>query len=474
HPFWMRYTTGADLEGRLKAMKVDLVADTGAFASYGLAVAMRAAVHAAGPYFVPNVHIDCRLAYTHNPWTGAMRGFGVPQVAFGHEGQMDALADRLGLDPLEIRLLNALRPGMATATGHVLKSSVGLTLCLEKIRPFYNKWNKEIRGAGGGGRGVGVGAMFYGIGNTGVPNPSTAQIEWTPEGRIILYTGAADIGQGSDTVLRQLAAARLGVADERLELVRADTDRTTNAGATSASRQTYISGNAVLSAAAALEDMLMAQAEEIMEANRSDLEMRAGEIRIKGSPASKITVEQVADRLVARGVPPKAGGEFDPVTVRLDPDTGQGVPYATYAFAAQAALVEVDSCSGEVVVKQVAAAHDVGRAINRKSVEGQICGGVLMGQGMALMEEYVPGGNENFDSYHIPTIMDMPEIEPIIVEAPEETGPYGAKGVGEPSLIPTAPAIAGAVGRAVGRPMRNLPLNLESVMEALTGENHEN
>jgi CO/xanthine dehydrogenase Mo-binding subunit len=201
HPFRMKYLTGADRDGRLTAMKIDLLGDTGAFASYGPAVATRAAVHASGPYFVPNVLIDCRLAYTNNPWTGAMRGFGVPQVALAHEGQMDALADRLGLDRLEVRIINALRPGQATATGQALTQSVGLVTCLERIKPVYQAWLSEVR-YGPGRRGVGIGSMYYGIGNTGVRNPSSAHVEWTPDRQIILYTGAAEIGQGSDTVLR--------------------------------------------------------------------------------------------------------------------------------------------------------------------------------------------------------------------------------------------------------------------------------
>jgi CO/xanthine dehydrogenase Mo-binding subunit len=470
HPFFMKYKTGADSGGKLTAMKVELVADTGAYASYGLAVAMRAAVHATGPYYVPNVHIDCKLAYTNNPWAGAMRGFGVPQVAVGHEGEIDAMADLIGMDRLEFRLLNALKPGQETATGQVLTHSVGIVQCLEKIRPHYDAWKAEMSRSQCVGHGMGLGAMYYGIGNTGVSNPSTAQVEWTPQGRVILYTGAADIGQGSDTVLRQLAAERLKVDLSRIDLVRGDTDRTTNAGATSASRQTYISGNAVVNAAAALEESILKQAEDLMEIGRRDLEMIDGEIRAKGAPSRTISVEEVVKSMVEKGIPTKQDGDFDPVTKTLDPETGQGVPYGTYAFAAQVARVEVDSCTGEVIVRNVAAAHDVGKAVHAQGVKGQICGGVVMGLGMALMEEFVPGKNENFENYHIPTMMDAPEIEPIIVEDPEETGPYGAKGVGEPALIPTAPAIASAVGQALGRPMRHLPISLERVMGAITGD----
>ncbi len=468
HPFVMRYTTGADERGRITAVKADLLADTGAYASYGLAVTMRAAVHATGPYLVPNLEVTCRMAYTHTQFCGAMRGFGVPQVALAHEGQVDALARRLSLDPLEIRLVNALGPGQATATGQVLGSSVGLRACLEKIGPIYREWQKRPPAQGRWRSGLGLGTMFYGIGNTGVSNPAGAALEWRPDGRLILYTGAAEIGQGSDTILTQLAAQRLGVDPGLIDLCRGDTDRTTSAGATSASRQTYISGNAVLNAAENLETLVLDAAAEMLDAPRQDLRL-AGDL-VTGAPGGEVPVRQVVRRLSRDRGPVKASGRFDPDFTALDPDTGQGRPYATYAFGAQCARVRVDTDSGMVQVREVAAAHDVGRAVNRRAVLGQITGGVVMGLGMALMEEYEPGAGDNLHSYHMPTAADAPRITPMIVQEPEDSGPYGAKGVGEPALIPTAPAVAAAVGDALGRPMRHLPINLERVMAALTPE----
>jgi CO/xanthine dehydrogenase Mo-binding subunit len=466
HPFVMRYTTGADQRGRLTAVKAEILADTGAFASYGLAVTIRAAVHAAGPYQVPNLAVDCKAAYTHNSWNGAMRGFGVPQVALAHEGQMDQIARRLEMDPLELRLANALRAGQATATGQVLKGGVGLVQCLERLRPIYREWKARSGRGPDGPRGVGLGAMFYGIGNTGVSNPSSAQIEWRPDGVVVLYTGAAEIGQGSDTALVQLAAQRLGLEPEEITLCRGDTGLTTSAGATSASRQTYISGNAVLAAADALEAELIAGARRMWNARHQEVEL-AGR-SLAASDGRSAPVEEVVRFLGRRGSGLKAEGRFDPNFSALDKATGQGRPYAAYAFAAQCARVEVDEATGQVAVREVAAAHDVGRAVNPRAVMGQICGGVAMGVGMALMEEYQPGQG-NLHQYHIPTAADAPAITPLIVEEPEASGPYGAKGVGEPALIPTAPAVAGAVGQALGRPMRSLPLSLERVMAALTG-----
>ncbi len=465
HPFRMHLVTGADRRGRITALKAELLADTGAFASYGLAVISRAAVHVTGPYRVPHLLVRARMAYTHNPVCGAMRGFGVPQAALAHEGQMDALARALDLDPLEIRLRNALRPGDATGTGQVLTRSVGITACLERLRPIYHAWRRRLGQREDERQGLGLGAMFYGIGNTGMSNPSTAQIEWRPDGRLILYTGAAEIGQGSDTVLRQLAAARLGLDPELIDLCRGDTDRTTNAGATSASRQTYISGNAVVEAAANLETLLAEAAGEMLGLPGAPFRL-AGE-HLQDPQGHAVAVREVVRHLHRQGRPCKAAGRFDPPTTALDPETGQGSPYATYAFAAQCAWVGVDTASGMVRVRRVAAAHDVGRAVNRRAVQGQICGGVAMGLGMALMEEFTPGRTQNLHQYHIPTAADAPRVTPLMVEAAEQTGPFGAKGVGEPALIPTAPAVAAAVGQAVGRPMRRLPLSLERVMAAL-------
>ncbi|MCB2192084.1 MAG: molybdopterin-dependent oxidoreductase, partial [Deltaproteobacteria bacterium] len=407
-----------------------------------------------------------RMAYTNNTFNGAMRGFGCPQVALAHEAQIDAIAAELGLDPFDLRKQNALRQGDHTCTGQLLRAGVGLSECLERIEPIYRKWQSELKHTDEYREGVGVGAMFYGIGNTGASNPSTAQVEWMPGGRVTLYTGAADIGQGSDTVLKQIAASRLGLPIESIDLCRGDTDRTTNAGATSASRQTYISGNAVMGAAANLEMQLLQGARDMLKERHLEVELRDG--LLKTADGREIEPAKVVRHLAKSGVRAMGDGRFDPNFTALDPETGQGRPYAAYAYAAQCARVRVDTASAMVKVTDVAAAHDVGRAVNPRAVQGQICGGVVMGVGMALMEEYVQGRTDNLQSYHIPTAADAPNITPLIVEEPEPTGPYGAKGVGEPALIPTAPAIAGAVSQALGRPMRHLPISLERVMEALT------
>ena len=475
HPLEMKIKTGADRNGRLLAMQAVITCDTGAYASYGIPVASRSAVHATGPYEVENVDVETHCVYTNNPFSGAMRGFGTPQMAIAHESQMDLLARELGIDPLEMRRINALKEGSLTATGQKLTASVGIGECLDAIQPHYEQARSQWLNEPGRShikRGMGIGCMWYGIGNTGVQNPSTARITMDMNGRITLFTGCAELGQGSTTVLAQIAAETLGLAPEDIRMVVADTKCTTNAGATSASRQTYISGNAVKDAAEKLADVLLTEAVNKLKVPKTALRLDAGTICGTNDPDNKVDFEWLAQRLHQKGLPLTWNGFFDPETVPLDPDTGQGVPYATYAFACQLALVHVDTLTGEVQVEKIVAAHDVGKAIHPENVIGQICGGAAMGMGFALMEAFVPGQTLSFKDYLIPTCGDMPQIIPIIVESPEPTGPFGAKGVGEPALIPTAPAIVNALANALGKRIYQLPANLERVLETSIKAGH--
>ena len=468
HPLKMTLKTGVDRAGKLLAVKARIVCDTGAYASYGLAVASRAPVHATGPYEVAHFEADCLCVYTNNPFGGAMRGFGVPQIAFAHESQMDAIAEALSMDPLEIRRINCLKVGSGTGTGQKLKASVGIGDCLDAVETQYQWAVNSWRSAGTDPfkrRGVGIGAMFYGIGNTGVKNPSTAQIRLDEDGIITLFTGCADIGQGSTTVLAQIASEELHVPVDAVRVIAADTKFTTNAGATSASRQTYISGNAVREAAGNLRELLLAQGAGLLKIPAGEVLLDSGFVR-DGGGGKKAAFSEIAREAKKNGASLHFEGGFDPETVPLDSETGQGVPYATFAFACHVALVEADVATGEVRVEKIIAAHDVGKALHPESVRGQILGGVAMGVGFALMEEYMPGETESMKDYHIPTSADMPEVETIIVECPEPTGPFGAKGVGEPALIPTAPAIVNALSDALGERILSLPANLERVLEA--------
>ena len=469
HPLAMIMKTGADSNGKLLAMKARIICDTGAYASYGIAVASRSAVHATGPYEVENVDIEALCVYTNKPFSGAMRGFGAPQMAFAHESQMDLLAKELNMDPLEIRRVNMFKQGSETATGQKLTESVGILECLDAIQPHYEEAMKNWRTAESSPfkrKGVGIGAMCYGIGNTGMRNPSTARVEMDPAGSVTLYTGCADIGQGSTTVLAQIVAETLGLETDAIQLVVGDTKYTTNAGATSASRQTYISGNAVKEAAEKLRELLMTGAVDVLKVGKASLMLDSGFVADSNDNAKRVSFSKLATRAYKKGLPFVCQGYFDPETVPLDPETGQGVPYSTYAFACHLAFVTVDTMTGEVSVEKIVAAHDVGKAIYPEGVIGQICGGVAMGVGFALMEDYMHGQTESMKDYFIPTCKDMPEVIPIIVESREPTGPFGAKGVGEPALIPTAPAILNALNDALGERIYSLPANLERVLEA--------
>ncbi|PLX41951.1 MAG: aldehyde oxidase [Deltaproteobacteria bacterium] len=463
HSFTMKYRTAADAEGNLLAVDAELIADTGAYASYGVAVAMRAAVHAAGPYMVPNSRVYSRAVYTNHVFSGAMRGFGVPQVALAHESQMEKIAAKLGIDPIELRLKNALKPGDKTITGQVLGDSVGIRECLEKIKAVRDGWGAAADDPDCF-RGIGVGAMLYGIGNTGVSNPSTAQIRVNEAGGVTLYTGCADIGQGSDHALLAICAETLGLSREDIALVRADTKLTTNAGATSASRQTYISGNAVKDAS----EKFMAKAiEETAKITGKDIaDLCFTGTGVKGAER-EVTLTEIAESLKEQGNELIGEGYFDPETVPLDHHTGQGKPYSTYGFAAQLTRVHVDKATAEVKVEKLFAVHDIGKAIYPQGVIGQISGGSAMGVGLALMEEFDHASDKNFDTYLIPTVLDVPDVEASFIEHAEPTGPYGAKGVGEPALIPTAPAIVNAISDAVGVRITSLPANLERVHRAL-------
>lgn len=460
HPARIAARFGCDADGKLRACDVRATFDTGAYASWGPTVANRVPVHAMGPYAIPNVRTWGEAFFSNGPPAGAFRGFGVPQAAIAHEAMMDELADSLGIDRLEFRHRNALRAGDATATGQVLSHSAGLAQCLEALRPHWRRAQGEIAAFNAKGgvrrRGVGIGCMWYGIGNTSMSNPSRIRIGLSPEGTLTLYNGAVDIGQGSNTIMTQIAADALGLPVGQFALVSGDTDRTADAGKTSASRQTFVSGRAAEGAGRDLRQRILRLANAGPDAV---LSLDGAALTVRGGAEVRLIDLASTGALVGEGT-------FDPPTTPLDAN-GQGIPYATYAFAAQMAVVEVDTELGTIDVLRIVAAHDVGRAINPTLVEGQIEGGIAQGLGLALMEEYLPGRTENLHDYLIPTIGDVPEIECLLVEDREPLGPSGAKGVGEPGLVPTAPAILGAVHHATGVRARRVPLLPHRLREAI-------
>lgn len=325
-------------------------------------------------------------------------------------------------------------------------------------------------------RGIGIGCMYFGMGNTAKPNPSSAFVEVSDDGSAIVLCGAADIGQGAQTVLSQIAAEELGVLLDSITIFTADTGITPESGVTSASRQTYVSGNAVRLAAKNAKKMLIEEAAEMLNVNSHRLDTKEGKVYLLDHEDFSVSIADVVLSCRAKGKVPVGTGYFNPGTVELDEETGRGVPYATYSYGTQIAEVEVDTETGEVNVLKITAAHDLGKAINPQSVEGQLEGACSMGLGYSLMEEIVTKEgiiqNPTFHEYLIPTALDMPEFIPIIVEDPEPTGPFGAKGTGEPATVPVAAAILNAVADAVGARVKELPNTAERVLQYL--KEHEN
>ena len=481
HPSQMRARAACDASGRLTAFDFHGDFNTGAYSSWGPTVANRVPIHASGPYRIDQVRALTRAVLTHDSIAGAFRGFGVPQSTLLGERLLDELAERLGIDALEFRYRNALVAGDTTPTGQVLAASVGLCACLDALRPAWSaaKDGAAAFNAGAGAkalrRGAGIACMWYGIGNTVIANPSTMRgsLRLDADGRahLFLYNGAQEIGQGTATVMPQMFADAVGLELACVEQVMGDTDLTADAGKSSASRQTFVSGNAAKAAGLDLRRRLLELVGLAQAADRDVQLQLEGHLLAAVHQGKRHAIDLRELRANARGDLASGSGSFSPPTVPLDAD-GQGVPYATYGFAAQIAEVEVDLDLGTVRLLHIHAAHDVGRAINPTQVEGQIHGGIAQGIGMALMEEYVNGKTDNLHDYLIPTIGDVPPITVHLIEDPEPLGPWGAKGVGEPALVATAPAILAAIHAATGVRMGAVPVTPFRLRAALLAAEH--
>ena len=466
HPAKMKASASCDKDGSLTSLSFEGDFNTGAYASWGPTVADRVPIHCSGPYFVPNILAKTRALLTNGPPSGAFRGFGVPQSAIAHEALMDSLAEQTGIDSLEFRLKNALRKGQKTGSGQLLENSVGQAECLEALQSRWQEWRKASEEFNNHSeiikRGVGIGCCWYGCGNTSMSNPSTMRVGINSEGTITLYNGAMDIGQGANTIMIQICAEALGLPASSFQFIMGDTDLTADAGKTSASRQAFVSGRASQLAGEHLRTQIIHLAEAEEDANLR-LDGRTLWVQDKNGEHSILLSDLLprtnGDVLVGEGT-------FDPPTTKLD-ENGQGSPYATYGFGAHIAEVEVDLKLGTTRVLRLAAAHDVGKTVNPTQVEGQIQGGVAQGLGMALMEEYVQGVTENLHDYLIPTVGDMPDIEILLIEDPEPLGPFGAKGIGEHALIPTAPAILGGIRQATGVSIHRIPATPDRVLQAI-------
>ena len=464
HPAEMWGKIGCDAAGKIIGLEFEGRFNTGAYSSWGPTVANRVPVHVSGPYRTPHVTARARAVHTNGPVSGAFRGFGVPQAALWQETLFDRLADKAGIDRLEFRILNALQDGDASATGQVLQA-VGIGECLTALRPHWLRAMATPRRQGHLHYGVGVASCWYGCGNTALPNPSTIRIALSPKGDVVLHQGATDIGQGSNTVITQIAAQALGLPVAAFRLIGPDTHLTPDAGKTSASRQTFVSGRAAKAAAEGLRAMILRLANA---GDGAQIALQNATLTVRDNGRAQ-DIDLISLPPDALGYALTSEATYDPPTSALDAN-GQGKPYALYGYGAQMVELAVDTSLGTVQLLKITAAHDVGRAINPMLAEGQIEGGIAQGIGLALMEEYLPGRTENLHDYLIPTIGDVPPIESLLIEVPDPEGPFGAKGLGEHVLIPTAPAILNAIRHATGAEVTQVPALPHRVLAAIGGK----
>ena len=475
HPTSYRARTGAMADGTIVAREVEAVFDAGAYADESPAVMCFGVFAARGPYNIANVRLGGSAVYTNKLRSGSFRGFGGPQAAFVGESQLDELAAVLGIDPVGLRIKNAMRAGDRYIGGQIV-ASCGFVECLEAVR---DKAEAATAAAAppppGRRRAVGYGSSLQICGS----HSTAAQLHLRPDGTVALSTGVVDIGQGSDTALAQICAGALKLPAASVTFASPDTDTSPYNWKTSASRVTYTAGRAVVGAAEEMTQKLFVHAAEMMECAPEDLELRpGGAVGIKGVAAREVSFADISGRAHFRAGGPIMGSyalmydgdKVDPKRALLDGFVFDN--FGIYVFGAHAVEIELDQATGRIEVTRAWCAHDVGRAINPAAVEGQIQGGFVQGLGYALYEEMVWDGgrlaNPSLMDYRIPGAADAPsQIEPIIVEDPEPTGPFGAKGIGEPGLVPVAPAIANALHAAAGVRVRALPLTPERVLAAL-------
>ncbi len=476
HATIIKIKTGAKKDGRLTAVRAEIYGDSGAYASLGDKVMTRAATHAAGPYDVPNVKIDCYAMYTNNPPAGAFRGFGVTQSAFAVESNMDILAHELGMDPFELRRKNALQVGSTTSTGQLVRESAGLVKCIELVEKQVQNSKFEIQNSKSNAVsawGIATAYKNTGLGG-GAPDRSGAEVEVFADGTAEVRSSAAEIGQGLPNVVAQITAEELGLPFERVRVLLSDTDLTPDGGPTTGSRQTFVTGNAARHAAKGLREILSKAASERLDAPPEKLVFRDGWVGVDGHangalPEKRFPFEEVVKWAMEEGRATRYRYHYVAPATR---DLGQGGDmHFAFSYAAQAALVEVDLDTGRVHVRKVITATDVGKAINPLALQGQIEGGIVMCIGNALTEEFITEQGrvwtDRLAKYKMPSIMETPEIVSFVVEDAASEGPYGAKGVGEISSIPTTPAITSAIHNAVGVRVLSLPVDQDKLLRAM-------
>ncbi|HUL44521.1 MAG TPA: xanthine dehydrogenase family protein molybdopterin-binding subunit [Bacteroidota bacterium] len=473
HPYVMYYRWGARNDGSITAMEIRCIADGGAYASMSQFVTWRSVVQATGPYSCENVKTDVYAVYTNNNYTGAMRGFGSPQVNFAIESMMDELAEKVGKDPLSIRLQNGFEDGAVTATGQTLSHRVSLKEVLTKAAAeakFLEKW-KKYRGSKDSPmkRGIGLACSYRGValGAEGTDAAGTI-VSVQTDGSVIVSSGITDMGQGAQTQMSQIAAEVLGISMDRIQFLNTNTSRVPDSGPTVASRGTIMGGSAAKKAAEVVRQAFLDVASVMTGISAGNLDLEQNYLVDSRSHLRLASFSELAAECFKQGKPMYGFGWYKSPRTSWDEKNGSGEAYFTFVYGANIAEVEVDTGTGRVNVLEVVAAHDLGKAINRSTVLGQIYGGVAMGLGYGLLEEFdfenaVPK-QLNFDEYLIPTSMDVPHVTPIIVENEDAAGPFGAKSIGEPANEIAAPAIVNAIFNATGKRVCELPATIERVL----------
>ncbi|MGA2402921.1 MAG: molybdopterin cofactor-binding domain-containing protein, partial [Syntrophobacteraceae bacterium] len=439
HAFKMNVKLGADAQGQLTAYCNDMLVDKGAYYSIGHVLTLRCLLMLSGSYHIPHVDARARLVYTNNPWGSAARGAGPPQANFALECAIEMLADKLGMDPLEFRLKNSLKPGQSKSTGRVV-TEWPVPELLEEIRPHYERALKEARThcEGRVRRGVGLATGSFGIGGPG--DVAVAAAELDPDGGVSVFAAAADPGEGNDSMLLQLSAEFMGIPLEKVRVHTRDTDHTAASGPAAGSRITYMIGGALIDA---LEQLRSAMRE---------------------------TGAQTSEALAAAGKPIRyLGRKKNEDAGPLDPKTGQGPSFESQVHAVQMAELEVDTESGEVKILKMTTAVDAGTVINPQNLTAQLEGGLDMGVGFALREQYIAGQTRDWLTFKFPTIQHSFDMETIIRETPRPKGPMGATGVGEMCMVPTAPAVINAIKNATGIWICDLPATPDKIKVLAAG-----
>ncbi len=436
HPFYMRTRLGADAKGRLTALEIEMIVENGAYMSLGPGIIERALGMLSSGYHIPHVKADAKLVYTNDAWGGAARGAGPPQANFALESCMDLLAKKLGMDPHDLRTINGLQPGQTTSNGQEAEDWA-FNACLQRIKPEYERAQKEARAFHSDSlrRGVGLAGSSFGIGEPS--DISHVAVELDPDGGVSVYASVADPGEGNDALLTQLCSHRMGIPREKVRILTRDTEETPDSGVSAGSRQTYMSGQALVKAIEALQE------------------------------AMQESGAKTHDELVQAGRPTRYMGVNTLSHTGMDQHTGQGKLWDSYCHGVQLAEVEVDVNTGEVRVVKMTAAIDPGVIINPLAVTCQIEGGMDMGAGMALREEYVHGESIDWKTYHFPSVKTAFEMETILLETPRKNGPLGATGIGEFTLVPTHPAIVNAIDDAVGARVFDMPATPDKVLKAI-------